>query len=98
PPAAPLFPYTTLFRSLPFDGRTPATLVIPRMALVKRVDEAPYMVVVGDETSSVEPTAPASPDGRGESARPLDVTPIPSPEMFAEDRKSTRLNSSHRTI
>src|SRR5437879_7917937 len=67
PPTSPLFPYTTLFRSV--------LAVRPRMALEKRplVD---VKVPVGDA------------DGEVAERVGCDV----------EDRKSTRLNSSHRCI
>src|SRR5438309_12037440 len=63
PPRSTLFPYTTLFRSLPVQGG-----VVP----------APVQLVQGPVQHRLLPV------GRGDPA--------------AQDRKSTRLNSSHSSI
>src|SRR3712207_8871646 len=75
PPRSPLFPYTTLFRSLLRDGR------------------ASPIPTVGERPVRSEDQA-----GRPGLARPrqplLHPPPVPDP-VGLEDRKSTRLNSSH---
>src|SRR5947207_11695628 len=70
PPRPPLFPYTTLFRSLQDDD----TLLRVLLKHGARVNPAPG-------------TPPALNLASGESVR-----------MLIEDRKSTRLNSSHTVI
>src|SRR3712207_8277738 len=80
PPISPLFPYTTLFRSISYllfravPGQLPLTERIP---LVHAAD------VAGG--------GGAAPGERQGLAQPAGLAP-------AEDRKSTRLNSSHANI
>src|SRR3712207_6886932 len=67
PPRSTLFPYTTLFRSLP-----PAGLLLPGQ--------------LGDRLHDPVGHHPAGPAVSGHAA------------LLGEDRKSTRLNSSHANI
>src|SRR5207248_11104083 len=85
-PSSPLFPYTTLFRS--------------RRARRVR-DGAPrpaaQLLVRGDDVHHQVPEGPAEldhRDGRDRVQREL----LGRPGLHPGDRKSTRLNSSHRTI
>src|SRR3712207_8633121 len=74
PPRSTLFPYTTLFRSLP--GRLPAGRQTLRCRRAEQLRPAPY-------------------GGRGAAPAPL----LGSRERLRDqDRKSTRLNSSHANI
>src|SRR3712207_7358136 len=83
PPRSTLYPYTTLFRSI-----TPMTLGGPSLGMA--VD------VYGDDAH------PA----RGEVGELVCTRPWPGmtrglyrdPDRYLEDRKSTRLNSSHANI
>src|SRR2546430_13697548 len=77
PPRSPLFPYTTLFRSL-HAGSGGQPVHVRRRA----EDE--------DEGRQEEP------EGRGRRSQPGDAAGVPG--EIAEDRKSTRLNSSHSQI
>src|SRR3712207_8740716 len=86
PPRSTLFPYTTLFRSLPVEELQPA--VADDAPLVLRHD--------GEEAEAVlveEPHAAAE-----QLAAPLDAVRPPLRLDVAQDRKSTRLNSSHANI
>src|SRR2546428_7077217 len=86
PPRSTLFPYTTLFRSDPLGDRL-------RDRDVGRVE----VDVVGDEER-------ARPDRRG-ARRGVDAPRAEvgigrrvGPDALSQDRKSTRLNSSHDQI
>src|SRR5690606_41588507 len=93
PPASPLFPYTTLFRSPVRRERQQPLLGVPRAHRVVELheielfalDDAGQIVVRGDGV-----------------VRDADVAHPPlvlhAPERFQVDRKSTRLNSSHVKI
>src|SRR3712207_8908102 len=92
PPRSTLFPYTTLFRSdhgpdarglVGLEGRLEREPRDPR----RRLDDAP------------QPGALAELDV-GLAAQILEADPPPPREPMAgrEDRKSTRLNSSHANI
>src|SRR5437763_8449284 len=75
PPASPLFPYTTLFRSsVPANSSELSTArVLAFVTVIVPVD--------------------------GVSVRPLSLPTLPvAPAKDSGDRKSTRLNSSHRCI
>src|SRR3712207_8320012 len=78
PPRSTLFPYTTLFRSLPLD---------PEPAALRRARTA---------REAVQPVADGGP------ADPAERRDVPDRPVHAlhrrEDRKSTRLNSSHANI
>src|SRR5438094_2651369 len=73
PPSSTLFPYTTLFRSMPI-----------RLALAGRLGEGDL-----DRVILLLDTA---------AALPWSVPVKGTRTRIVEDRKSTRLNSSHRTI
>src|SRR5688572_32244289 len=83
PPRSPLFPYTTLFRSLlSLEGEGAGTAPgAPTPAAKERVHE-------GASPSSSEPATYGSHSGVYET---ISV-------RVPEDRKSTRLNSSHSQI
>src|SRR5947207_5936217 len=86
PPRSTLFPYTTLFRSPPHRvgrGRT----IQPMRAAEKiiGIEIAPHEVGIGDG------------DARAAAAI-ADRSRIGARALGAEDRKSTRLNSSHTVI
>ena len=76
--------------ALPFDGRTPATLVVPEDLIVKEEDGSAWRLTVtaGTRTSGRGDRVPI--DGSDAVARapiadprPLDITPIPPPDVFA---------------
>src|SRR3712207_8989414 len=83
PPRSTLFPYTTLFRSDPGEITTPATGI--------SMDRGAATVVPlhGAATSGNRPRRERG--WRGGTRRPSGAVP-------AQDRKSTRLNSSHANI
>src|SRR3712207_8648812 len=83
PPRSTLFPYTTLFRSRD-DSYAKAD---PDGAF------ATTAVSLLSRTSDVGSAVPGI-----EYAARVDVLPEGSPEFLKEDRKSTRLNSSHANI
>src|SRR5207248_9323249 len=93
PPPSPLFPYTTLFRSR-LQQLPPAFPRADRRGEARRARR-------GRAAARV-------PDGLARRGVPQpDVDDVPQPDVdrrrgddprAAEDRKSTRLNSSHRTI
>src|SRR3712207_7038087 len=83
PPRSTLFPYTTLFRSRPVTASTFGLLLSGGLA------ERHLLVADGEE-----PVVRVS-------ARPGDVEPLQRVRvdvLVAQDRKSTRLNSSHANI
>src|SRR3712207_7733583 len=82
PPRSTLFPYTTLFRSVPL----PLEVVqqVEDLALDRHVQRADRLVA-HDEVG-VERQGAGDPD------------PLPLPAGELVDRKSTRLNSSHANI
>src|SRR3712207_9068010 len=94
PPRSTLFPYTTLFRSLPLvggghgargggDGGTGGGAAAPDQALPRGLGMA------------VRPQRLLLPGGLLPPPRPPQVVADPP---VHEDRKSTRLNSSHANI
>src|SRR5687767_7217640 len=89
PPRSPLFPYTTLFRSVPRSVSLALTSA-PRSISTVIASTWPVLAAA---ISGVRPrgsfslaSAPAA------SSAPITAA---SPLMLARDRKSTRLNSSH---
>src|SRR5207244_12672473 len=93
PPASPLFPYTTLFRSigLPmFDFEEWTGSGIGRLLDVgeRRERRAPFAVETQVEDHAIEPGAECR--SRAPACR---IEP-----HAQQDRKSTRLNSSHQII
>src|SRR3712207_8022055 len=87
PPRSTLFPYTTLFRScaLLYGLTAPRRGVYPGAGLGKEV---------GDR----EPDPAARPDDERRLPRERAVLHRAIPPSRREDRKSTRLNSSHANI
>src|SRR5699024_12677268 len=85
PPPPPLFPYTTLFRSVLLGaGRFPGGQLAGDQRVQRRVLGAGDALVL--------------PPLRAERVQPQHVEHGPQPPERARDRKSTRLNSSHVSI
>src|SRR3989442_9809781 len=82
PPRSTLFPYTTLFRSLPVADR-----------LTRAHDMNRAIDAVHDRDAVSQPAGVLDLDGDVEQPVPIEV-----PEFIDRDRKSTRLNSSHVRI
>src|SRR3712207_7409180 len=91
PPRSTLFPYTTLFRSDEGTGRTDLWRVGWRMVL-----DHPLGVGL-DNFRGVSADYALSPGGIERINQFVD-TPIVAHNTFLQDRKSTRLNSSHANI
>src|SRR3712207_7051009 len=91
PPRSTLFPYTTLFRSQETYSLRPENFHLPAIAF-------------SDEELAALHTALGLLDGEFAYAEPLRLAlqqiswGRPSPLGSPEDRKSTRLNSSHANI
>src|SRR5690242_21485218 len=84
PPRSTLFPYTTLFRS-------------DRALAVFTRSVPPRLARLHDRSSEVAVYRLAGPRASGAAiAAGLEVPPAPG--RVVEDRKSTRLNSSHMSI
>src|SRR5207244_7500629 len=98
PPRRPLFPYTTLFRSLAFDrgahlhDRTPAVALARRRQGGFTVETSRGAIAARDVLLATNGYS----DGLVPSIRRR-IIPIGS-YIIATDRKSTRLNSSHQII
>src|SRR5207248_11089611 len=98
PPNITLFPYTTLFRSMEISQ---LGVVEPKQAEHRAVDIADRMryldgffaglVCRANHVAGFHATA-------GKPHRHRRRVVIPPPYLAPADRKSTRLNSSHRTI
>src|SRR3712207_7726769 len=89
PPRSTLFPYTTLFRSLI------NTLKLMEKYSVKNIvfsSSATVYGLVDEENLPVKEDYPRT------SLNPYGSTKIMGEEILEEDRKSTRLNSSHANI
>src|SRR3712207_7484865 len=89
PPRSTLFPYTTLFRSLPAivdEARAMADFVVFDTAPIGEVSDALQAVGQADDVVLV---ARVGHTDRANFEQARD---------FLEDRKSTRLNSSHANI
>src|SRR5690606_40461060 len=86
PPISPLFPYTTLFRSVvAVDRRDRANLGLPRIVVRRGEDD----LITGAPARGVQHlNTVAALLGRRRQLRP----------RVRADRKSTRLNSSHVKI
>src|SRR5206468_11026023 len=95
PPSSTLFPYTTLFRSRGRGQRCPDLVGGPAAELqvggedVRRVHEQVRMQIVGRRPGDV---------GKELFELRLGVAPGEVGIGLLEDRKSTRLNSSHDQI
>src|SRR3712207_9146607 len=94
PPRSTLFPYTTLFRSDELERRQMLAEDDPPVAVLGQ-----HLLERGEL-----PVAPHLPRGLRELARLRPIRPgdeLPARERLervGEDRKSTRLNSSHANI
>src|SRR2546430_7633296 len=86
PPRSTLFPYTTLFRSLLYLGCLSLFLLIRIFASDSELDEE---LMLESEVSELEVANVVTP-AKAEIQIDYDV--------YFEDRKSTRLNSSHSQI
>src|SRR5688572_683789 len=91
PPRSTLFPYTTLFRSARLGGAE----IVDQLAHVLReaVDVRGQVAAQRSGGRLVGPRRPA--DAELDPAR---IERFERPELLGEDRKSTRLNSSHSQI
>src|SRR5207248_9232298 len=97
PPAPPLFPYTTLFRSL--EGRT-AIRPVGAVPVLGAGDLRGLHRLSGIRLASLLHPVRSVEHCAG-SGRPVmggGLVVGPGSSWPARDRKSTRLNSSHRTI
>src|SRR3712207_8766083 len=89
PPRSTLFPYTTLFRSLPLVGREHLDHVTPHPeGAAGKVDVVPLVLDLDQATQDR-----VAPDFH--PAGQVDLHPQVG---LRRDRKSTRLNSSHANI
>src|SRR5690606_41039325 len=90
PPRPTLFPYTTLFRSLPdvYADRVMVEQVL--LNLVKNAIEAMRETPPGERALRV--------DGRVNLDGDVEVRVVDRGSGLSQDRKSTRLNSSHVKI
>src|SRR5207248_10068239 len=90
PPRSTLFPYTTLFRSPLRRARNAAGRGLVAEAAAQ--DDGPSVSTRSQRDEIVRQLKTSSPQSSDEQAQREDRGEMP------EDRKSTRLNSSHRTI
>src|SRR3712207_9580938 len=94
PPRSTLFPYTTLFRSQnEIQGSGTVTWEQPyfKGTLLTNAIEGPYIIKLKLENTLKKQI----------SKRPITLTahtPVTLPMIELQDRKSTRLNSSHANI
>src|SRR5699024_12783366 len=90
PPSPPLFPYTTLFRSMQDFLSNMFWLAVIGLGL----NEAAYMAEI------VRAGIQAVPEGQSEASKALGMTWWQNMRrtVLPQDRKSTRLNSSHVSI
>src|SRR3712207_7287002 len=85
PPRSPLFPYTTLFRS-----RGDVDRAVRHQLRAVHDDQDAALPGGGRDAAEVgQPPRDVGPAGDGEDARA---------RVLVQDRKSTRLNSSHANI
>src|SRR2546430_9253981 len=93
PPRSTLFPYTPLFRSLEGLERGLELLDRRQVEVVRRLveDEAVHAASRRERERRARPLA-----RREAASRPQDV--VGAETELGEDRKSTRLNSSHSQI
>src|SRR5207248_11151943 len=93
-PTSTLFPYTTLFRSI--NDVEPVPYRIERRGWIgaRRAERRPGDV----EAERREQAHWVVIDGEGERSAPRLAAVFRRRDVIGGDRKSTRLNSSHRTI
>src|SRR5207249_6930705 len=90
PPSSPLFPYTTLFRSL-----LVVILISVFLAVERAIPQRQSVALPAKKTVESPPERhPEAPVSRPKVPARAD-TPV---EAQSRDRKSTRLNSSHVSI
>src|SRR5207245_1648537 len=85
--------------ALPFDGLTPATLVVPRVTVRRRSDGSVVRVTTGPDQDPAadigEPpeTRPGPVDRPGLDGAGLAITPVPEPAAYAQavDRARHRI-------
>src|SRR5207248_11598015 len=98
PPTSPPLPYTTLFRSQVAAGRVEAQKALPSFLFL---DDNQPVGMYAREQGALVPTKLVHSAKSWLSNPAVDrqakILPWDAPEG-ARDRKSTRLNSSHRTI
>src|SRR5207253_8316019 len=87
PPTSPLFPYTTLFRSYGYQVMFP-----PPPDATQKAAQASKAATAPNASAP----APANPGPA--AGLPAASNTAPAREVVVEDRKSTRLNSSHVAI
>src|SRR5689334_23755398 len=85
PPRSTLFPYTTLFRSRVHQ------LLLRRIAPEAKADARTGLAIV-EAKRAKHMARPSRPTRTGRTEREGDIT------QLRQDRKSTRLNSSHSSI
>src|SRR3712207_9175790 len=94
PPRSTLFPYTTLFRSVSLDGRRPPATSLVIRNLLRVIDVGMLFVPLALVVYS-----PLRQRAGDVAAGTMVISDAKRPEaQEAEDRKSTRLNSSHANI
>src|SRR3712207_9164397 len=94
PPRSTLFPYTTLFRS----RRGILTVPWPRGAPQTRRSEMPEVIIEMAQGRSVDQKRTLVQAITRAMVESLDVQADEVTVIIHEDRKSTRLNSSHANI
>src|SRR5206468_12563142 len=98
PPKSLLFPYTTLFRSAPDeDGHAPCVVREEHGRLTRGVAAADDVDVVPVRGRRLAPRSAVGDALPGKPVEPVDGK-LPPRHAAREDRKSTRLNSSHDQI
>jgi isochorismate synthase len=78
--------------ALPFDGTSPATLVIPRRAMIRRPDGGAWMILAGPNGDDREPEPPAAGEEEPPAPvpHPLEVTAIPEPGAYVRAIEAAR--------
>src|SRR3712207_7204282 len=91
PPRSTLFPYTTLFRSeLGLLGSK-----MPRLAVIQAEGSSPFYNFYRNGYQNFQPMSPETVATAIRIGNPVN---LPKAVRALEDRKSTRLNSSHANI
>src|SRR3712207_8324505 len=93
PPRSTLFPYTTLFRSLGPARKLARAQQVAALAVLQHVDRG---VEAGD-LAERGPDDAVDLDGEVEADERIHAIPL-TRSRRRQDRKSTRLNSSHANI